>query len=340
MNTSSLIATFAAIVVGLVIAIIVHELGHLAAGLRAKLHFVAIGIGPLALTHNQGRPRVMILRLQGNILGYCLFFLPDRPDPDLRQQLSGMIAGGLLASLALGVGLLGVGATGMLATLGWFGMMLTFTGYLSLLLLVANLYPAQWISTDGRKLLELWRSESHARRLLSHTRIAQAALQGIRPREWDEVQVRRMTALQHGDSYSLDPHYLAYRWALDRKDEAQAERYLSYAVRFRKRASPNARAMLLVEAAFFECRYRANQHNAEQWLRKLGQQMRLAPALAKLRLTCAASLVLRDYPQARLAAMRGLQVLEHAADGFSASERALFEEMIDLCNLASEMSRR
>src|SRR5262249_18810055 len=154
-------------------------------------------------------------------------------------------------------------------------------------------------STDGSKLARLLRGGATLARFQAQVQIGTAILQGLRPREWEPEWIDALTALTDDTADTVNSHLLAYRWALDRGDAQQAEKYLATAVKLRNRVSQVDRANILVEAAYVEMRYHANAQNAEQWIKKLGTDQKRAQPLLRLRMACAANLLLSQYPETR-----------------------------------------
>lgn len=114
----------------------------------------------------------------------------------------------------------------------------------SIFLLAMLLYPSAWVSTDGHKLLRLWRGGAIYERFKAQMRITSAVLHGIRPRDWPLAWIAALTEAQDDTADTANAHTLAYRWALDRVDERQAEEFLTTAVKLRGVVSPQDRINL------------------------------------------------------------------------------------------------
>jgi hypothetical protein len=323
--------------VALYVAITIHELGHLIAGFRMGYRFSIFSVGLLHVYKEGGRIKASLRRLPWqppSFLGFTLFYVDDYTD--FRRRMFWYILGGPLTNALLVIvsGLLYRG----LPHISWYffqpldwmwGIFVFALFWLSILLLVGSLYPSEWVSTDGNKLLRLIRGGATLERFKAQVQIANDILQGVRPREWDEPLIAPLTALTESSADTVNSHLLAYRWALDRGDVQQAETYLTTAVKFRQKVSVLERANILVEAAYFEMRHRGNAQNADQWIKKLGTDQKRAEPIARLRMACAANLLLKHYAETKQIAQGAIQVLDRANTnlGLMIMDRDLFRDM-------------
>ena len=333
-------------------AILIHELGHLIAGLRLGYRFKIFAVGMIHVYQDGDQLRFSWRRLAwqpANLLGFTLFEIDYA---DFRRRLGWLVAAGPLANVLLAVisGLFSLRANGFPSyelylnnPLSW--ILSEFNALLfwvSIFLLAMSLYPSAWVSTDGHKLLRLWRSGAILERFKAQMQIASAVLHGIRPRDWPLAWIAALTEAQDDTADTANAHTLAYRWALDRGDERQAEEFLTTAVKLRSVVSPQDRINLLIEAAYVEARYHANANNANQWLKRLGVENKRAQPLLRLRLICAANLIMRQYEKARYNARQAIRAIDRsqATDGITIMERDLFLDIINLCDLADEMQAK
>lgn len=322
------------------VVIIIHELGHLIAGWRVGYRFSIFSVGLFHVYKEADKLRVGWRRLPWqppSFLGFTLFFVDDYTN--FRRRMFWYILGGPLANaLVVLVGALLYASMNGLPYVGYYffqpliwiqGIFVVGLFWGGLLLLLGSIYPSEWISTDGNKLLRLLQGGAILERFKAQVQVGSAVLAGVRPRDWDSAWIVPLTARKESSADTVNAHILAYRWALDRGDEQQAEHYLTVAVRSRQKVSPIERANILVEAAYFEMRYHANAQNADQWIKKLGTEQKRAQPLFRLRMSCAANLLMRQYPETRQIAEQSIQVLDraNANDGLSIMERDLFRDL-------------
>lgn len=332
------------LLVALFVNVLVHELGHYVAARREGYPIYALVVGPFGFYRTEdGGWAFQIRGKWPSVLGYCLFGTKVAMNQRwgyARAIAGGPLAGFLFAALSYWAALWLQGAfpvpdyaqNPVLWMLNTFAFMVPLV---SLSLNLTALLPTEWADTDGHKLFRLLRSDAHARRYLALEGVRLTNVRGVRPRDWEPEWIAMITELQDRSVDTVTAHKFAYRWALDRGDQVAAEAYLAQAVKWRESANPRERATVLVEAAFFECRYHANQQNAQEWVQKLGLQRRLAAPLPRYRWACAYGLVLGKYDEVRRLGKALLQGPQPT--GMSQQDADLVQEMLDLCDLADEM---
>jgi hypothetical protein len=340
----------------LYVIVIIHELGHLIAGLSVGYRFSIFSVGLVHIYRENDKLRISWRRLPwqpANFLGFTLFFIDDYTD--FRRRMFWYVLGGPLANALVVVvaGLLYANRlrwpiidefstpaavnTTFITTVTW-NIFIFCTFWEALLLLLGSSYPSAWVSTDGNKILRLLRGGATLDRFKAQVQVGSAVLQGVRPRDWNPAWIDALTVLKDDSADTVNASLLLYRWYLDRGDVQQAETHLTTAVKLRKKIGPADRANILVEAAYFEMRYHANAQNAEQWIKKLGKEQKRAQAIPRLRMACAANLILKQYAETKQVAQQAIEVLDRAKanDGFSIMERDLFRDMANHAVPAAE----
>lgn len=167
--------------------ILVHEAGHAVAGLSVGMQPLAFGLGPLRFERSNSGWRT---RWAGSIEGVGGFaaLIPraDRP-PSLGGQAIYLLGGVAANLLAAGMAVVAAFALadapdvhpGAISALSAFA---TVGGVLA----IVNLVPFEtggWLS-DGAGLRELRRDPVHALDGLRVQQVVQAAIEGVRPRDW------------------------------------------------------------------------------------------------------------------------------------------------------------
>jgi hypothetical protein len=164
------------------IPIVLHELGHVAAGLLSGFRFYLFVIGPLRIVNDNGRLRVHYNRF-GTSWGGLAGCAPVTDLPNMRSRMLWFAAGGPLFSL-LG-GLIVFPAYSVAVSHPALSLIGIVLGGVSFLLAVVTLIPNRlsgWVS-DGARIRMLLRNDREAMRWM-----AMGVLVGIstieRPRDW------------------------------------------------------------------------------------------------------------------------------------------------------------
>ena len=211
--------------------ILVHELGHVAGGKLAGFRFLLLLVGPFKLQRTPEGFRFGLNR-SANVAGGLACLLPE-DDRDLTRRMALFVAGGPVASLALGLaaGLGGwawygrftpLAPPGYGALLGSLGLVIT--GAISTALFAVSAWPgtAGGFATDGRRLAMLVRKGPMAERDAALTMLVSASVSGVRAREYPAHLVARVTEPADGSLFGLMGKQLGYYHALDRGEVARA----------------------------------------------------------------------------------------------------------------------
>lgn len=240
----------------------IHECGHLLGGRVAGFRFVLLVVGPLELTRAGGGVRLALNKnpaLYGGIAGSV-----PPGGRDLRRKMAVYVAGGPLASLALGI-------TALLAASGLPGdgaFPLGITGLVSLVIAVVTLLPTRLggFVSDGARLLMLLRGGPEAERWCGLAAIYGASMGGTRPRDWPASWVARATALPDDTLDGTGGRLLAYARALDTGDAAGAGRLLDHSLGHLEGLPAAFRPSVMLEAAYYTARHRNDPATARAWL--------------------------------------------------------------------------
>jgi len=246
-------------VVSLIVAVLVHELGHVVAGYLVGLRVARVHLGPLEI-RDHGRPRVRLVRsLQAGVV-----LVPfDRAAAlgPLRWGLIVSTAAGPLSGLVSGVVMISL-AGGL--RLGDPFSLLQAVAQMSLILGALNLLPLRSGDqlADGRRILSLLVRNRECGQILAATLMLAEALSGRRPREWDPA----LLAVMERSPEDVFARLVLYEAAIDRGDIEVAGRHLDAAVVLRKEKWTAADAILFTEAAYFTARHRGDARAARSWL--------------------------------------------------------------------------
>lgn len=290
-------------VVSLIVAVLVHELGHVIAGYLVGLRVARVHLGPVEI-RDHGRPRVRLVRsLQAGVVLV----------PFDRATALGPLRWGLIVSTAAGplLGLVSGAALFALAGGLRLGDPLSVTqaiAQMSVILGVLNFLPLRSGEqlADGRRLFSLLVRNRECGRILAATLMLTEAMSGRRPREWD----RSLLAVMERSPDDVFARLVLYEAAIDRGEIEEAGRHLDAAVALRKVTWTAADAILFTEAAYYAARHRSDARAAR----------------ALLGLADGGGVV--DYMRARAEAAvlcaegRGLEGRQRAVAGLVALERA------------------
>ena len=246
-------------VLALVVATVVHEFGHAAAGYLAGLRVARVQLGPLEM-RDYGRPRVRLVpSLQAGVV-LVPFDRIGELGP-LRWALIVSTAAGPLIGLASGALILA------LAGGPRFDDPLSVPqaiGQISILLGVLNLLPLRSGDqlADGRRIYSLVFLDRECGLILAATLMLGEALSGRRPREWDPS----LLAVMERSPDEIFARLCLYEAAIDRGEIDAAGRHLDAAVALRSVKWSAADAILFTEAAYYAARHRGDARTARALL--------------------------------------------------------------------------
>ena len=247
----------------LVLAIVIHETGHLLAGLCAGFRFSQLRAGPLQID----RPfHVSFRRSQG--IGYAgwVSMFPARRDA-LLLRAALLVLGGPLVNLACAAALLFLPGKGFFL---WSFLLV------SLALGVRELLPIRRriAVPDGRRLWLMLRDPPWSRRWLALMKLGAELRSGTLPEALSPEYLADATAHRDESSDTVTAHALAYSAAFHQHRDADAARFLETSLQFSAWASPPQREALLSDAGLFQARRRKRVDLAEQWLDAMPQPPR------------------------------------------------------------------
>ena len=160
----------------------------------------------------------------------------------------------------------------------------------SLLQGIADLLPDAGRAgfSDGSRLLMLLRRDASARRWLAIIEMQMAVRRGKYPASWDESALLAINAITDESRDALIARWLGYVWAGASQDITSATRYLESALEMSHSAAASLSDRLFLEAALFQAWFREDAGKARFWAHKMKthptstrplQQPRLAIAL-------------------------------------------------------------
>ncbi len=279
-----------------ILAITIHELGHLVAGWAVGFHFSFVYIGPFSLRLEHGALKIRIRR-EMPALGYAGMHA-DRVRRLRRRMLIYIAAGPAanLMSVPLTMLLVNTAFPGLGET--WPGSLAGQFGVLSLLLGVINLIPfgSRPIS-DGARIAMLLSSRERARRWISSMAIGTQGRNGVRPRYWRKTWLKAASSLRDTSVDEFSGNWSAYVAANDRKDELAASAHLERCLELSSLLRPSVRDIVAQEAAVFSAWFRGNAPLAEKWVSQV-KKPKLMQRLLRIRLAVALPCGRHDFDAA------------------------------------------
>ncbi|MBN2003663.1 MAG: M50 family metallopeptidase [Anaerolineae bacterium] len=259
----------------LLIAILVHELGHVIGGKLAGYSFIMLTVGPFKWVREQGQVRWR-WNTALNTFGGLSLMIPPVAESEPRR-MGRYILGGPIASFCLFIfsilGLALIQTTQLHATpVNQAGFFLVVLAGIGLMTGVATLIPysSSGFATDGEQYLDLMRGGHRAERRLLMLTLSACSFNGRRPREWDAALVARLLELaeQRRDQIAAAAHHSAFYYYLDLGQIDRAGAELDRALALEEAYPAELRPGLWLERAYFQARYRRDPEGAAESLKK------------------------------------------------------------------------
>jgi hypothetical protein len=276
---------FCAFFLSIFLIVVIHELGHVAAGFGVGLRFEAIRIGPLMLTKSVYGLKISLQRVS-NLDGIAAMGIQQLRK--LRQKLAIYIAGGpaanALSALCVWLFLSSQFSGALPYALPQF---LRFFAGFSILTAGLNLIPFRGrngMFTDGARLLSLARSKAKTRRWFCILALKMQSSSGVRLKNLKRTWIAHSCAVSDQSLDALFALWIAYLAANDRNDAEQAAQFLERCLERFAIAPAAFQKLLLMEAAIFQAWFRDDEHKATTWARKSEEAAAAAPPLNQIRM--------------------------------------------------------
>ncbi len=291
------------------LSIFIHELGHfLFAWINgAELHHFAID----RFIFTRRGHALKLYRCRQRLAAGFVSVIP-RSLHRLDQQIFLMILGGPVASFLLffvgAIPFLFPALLSQYHIIWWF----TFASVMNLYHAVFNTIPLKvgYMSTDGRRLLDLAQKNPQGQRFSALHRFIVGIRKGVRPRDMDPDIIDPLLALPETSMDHISGLLIAYYLKLDTGELKQAGIYLDQALDMIDHYPPLFRGSLLLEGAYFEAHIRHRPNIARQWFEQI-QEQALIPPYALLRAEASLLLAEGNQETARTKAQRGLECAQH-----------------------------
>jgi hypothetical protein len=254
--TIRLAAVGVAAVTGLLAALVVHELGHVLAGLSLGFRFHSVRVGRLHLT----RPFRWSWSRPAEPAAAGMTTLFPVGTTALGPRAFGMLVGGPVANLAT------AGVITVLAfekDLFWASFVLW-----CVMIGMGNLVPFRRGSfvSDGGRIVTLVADPTRARRWLAMIALTTELHDGVPPESLSPEFIATAIAECDESAETVAAHLLAYLTRFHQHDDARAADALEICLSYAGHLPEAIRESLMCEAAVFQARRRGRADLAEAWL--------------------------------------------------------------------------
>ena len=294
------------------VAVGVHELGHIIGGWLIGGRFLLWVVGPVKILRTPNGIQWGWNR-SVNVAGGMAACLPHDCSRLIARQLIVMILGGPIASLVfwgiIWTGLLWIGPSSA-TVLSVLTGVATMTSHITLLLAILTLLPftAGGFKSDGRRAWDLCRSGLQTDQELAMMILTVQLLSGTRPRDLDPELLERSLILNDGSLFDLYARLNAYHHAADRQDWETARGFLETLAAAEDKLVPLLGSTVRCEYAWLAATLGSDPRLARAWLDSAGP-MDFDPA-TRLRAESAVLLAEGSQEAAHTKALEGLRALE------------------------------
>jgi hypothetical protein len=238
------------------LGVLVHELGHLAAGMGAGFAFRQFSVGPLVVYLENGglRFQAAAARL---LAGGQVMMVPESTER-LRARFLRFIGGGPAATLLLFVIPLLWPTTLFTGSLLIVNTLIAFSSFLP--------YTINGRSTDAKLLLGLGRKGAAADRLATILYLLAIDSKGIAPRDWPPDSLSALEGGSDTSAYREIGLMFVYFCAMDEGDPARIADALERVLAVANKMNPDSRRAYFAEAAFVQGIFRKDAPLARAWL--------------------------------------------------------------------------
>lgn len=242
-------------------ATLVHELGHVVAGLLMRLRFNGITVGPFVCRRSRSGWRA---RLRPSLFGGYTYMSLDKVR-QVRKRVAIFVLGGPVANLVTAISatvLFFVLFPGNGSSLAVLLLPLAFYAVLSFWIGIRNLLPS---AKDGRMLRNLRGPRDDARRIIAAFALNLLKTKGIAPANWKPTWVAAAQRPSRRLRSELSSAIRNYRDGVGLWGAAQN---LEYALANSAALDESNRASLIGEAAFFNAWSREDVDKARVWIER------------------------------------------------------------------------
>lgn len=242
------VSALSALLIALASAVILHETGHLLAALLMKFEILGGSLGPFRATRVHGNWHLQVSAR--NCLSGSVSAVP-KSNESWRTRMLIVVAAGPAATFLTG----SVSAVMLLACHGdWLYGLFSDLTQLSFFLFVLGLIPNRAearVRNDARLFISLRRNTSEAQEILLYHLVTQLSLAGIRPRDYPERLIRKLSGARCRPDAAATYAYTIALWAMDRGDYTTAAAWDRRMVELSDSCELGLRNLMLARSACF-----------------------------------------------------------------------------------------
>jgi len=253
-----------------VVAIALHECGHLIAGLAVGFRFRSIRVGPIQIDKPFRISRYRDPASADRTHGWVK--LDPVGDQNLRLRAAMMILAGPAANIGSGYVL-------VLLQMHHSLILGAFVGF-SMFMGFGNLIPFRFGRhvPDGLRLLKLLFDRQGSERWLAVLKMSGAVQDGVPVKSLSSTDVQRATSVRDKSAETVFAHFAAFIAAFYERNNAKAADALETCLKYSAYTLPSMRILLICNAAVFQANRAKRADLAAQWVADLPESMR--PLLA------------------------------------------------------------
>jgi len=239
--------------------LVIHELGHVIAGLCMAFRFVSVRVWSLRI--NSGF-RFRLADNRGSEYAAGLARMLPIGSRAFKTRVIVMTLGGPVANLL--TSLMIAPYVGAIPLAGWFMVWSGFVG-------IFNLVPFSRgnILSDGKRILMLFSRKIANKRRLALMKIAADRAKGRAPAEIDPALISAAIAISDRSAATLVAHWFAYTAGWDTAPESEVARLIEICLQNSDLAPLGLRDALFADAGAFQATKRKNLALATEWLNDL-----------------------------------------------------------------------
>lgn len=249
----------------ILLVLIVHEVGHVLAGLWVGFEFRMITVGPFMLQKEGNKTRFR-WNTRLNAAGGLALCLP-KTEQNLKSNFIKFVAGGPIASLLFALLCLAIYYYGQTSSPQNFWLL---SGTMSAMIFFTTIIPmrSKGFFSDGARMLNLMKGGKDATIDLVILTTTVASSSGIRPRDLNVAPIQQILDSQYAHPFIPYLQIYMYNHWLDHQQPTQALPYLSEALEGIHNIPVGYQAMLWLDWAFHQAYYLQNVPEAKEALGK------------------------------------------------------------------------
>ena len=289
------IGSASALLLALVTAMVLHEVGHLVAAVFFDFEILGGSFGPVRAVHLHGKWTAQFCSTRG--FNGSISAIP-RDNRAWRNRMLVVIAAGpamtLLTGIAAATVLVLANANGWAAA--FLGALTQFSFFIFVLGLIPNAATAK-AKNDARLFSSVWRNGEEAEEIRLYHAVAQLSAAGVRPRDYPDAIIRKLAGARGRPEAGLLFASTIAMWAMDRGDIETADAWDERSLELSRLCDAAFENTALAKSACFDALFRDDLATAREKFRGVNFD-RLTPECFKHRAKAAHSIAEGSFAEA------------------------------------------